>query len=445
MAVIDDQPVRTPMRDHAYNAKLKQVAADSSVPRQINLNQIVSFSDSNDLIRLDHISKDYPVIRSGAGRLRTVFELLTGRAVHDHYRALDDISLTVRRGESWGIIGENGAGKSTLLKIIAGVVKASKGTMAAQGRVSALLELGTGFHPEYSGRDNIFLASALMGWSRTETHAQLNAILRFADIGAHIDQPVKTYSSGMVVRLGFAVATALSPDLLVTDEVLAVGDESFQKKCLRWMEDFRVRGGTFLLCSHSMYHVQSLCQQTMWIHDGKMHMQGESFAVTQAYLAHHEAKNRKNVLAAPPNAESSSPFPMLAALWIEDNSGTCREQFDMSEDFALCGTYQTPEDRPTVLMAGIVRMDGTPVFGTFSNDAGFSANRLAPNVFGFRVNFRRNALLPGMYHLRAHTLDDHGLRMFDTREVSLTIRGKTRDHGFVRLDHEWTPGHQPPT
>ena len=398
---------------------------------------------SNDLIRIENISKDYPIISTGAGRLRTVFELLTGRAVHDYYRAVEDISLRIRRGESWGIIGENGAGKSTLLKIIAGVVKQSQGSIVVYGRVSALLELGTGFHPEYSGRDNIFLASALMGWTRAETHAQLEAILRFADIGTHIDQPVKTYSSGMVVRLGFAVATALSPDLLVTDEVLAVGDESFQKKCMRWMEDFRARGGTLLLCSHSMYHVQSLCQQAMWIHDGKMRMQGESFDVTQAYLAHHEAKSRTEASTVAILPASNAPFPMLVSLWIEDNTGASRELFDMSEDISLCGTYQTPEDQPTVLMAGIVRMDGTPVFGTFSNDAGFSANRLAPRIFGFRVIFRRNVLLPGAYHFRAHTLDDHGLRMFDTREVSITIRGQTRDHGFVRLEHEWTLGHQP--
>ena len=404
----------------------------------------MSLPASENLVQLSGISKDYPIIRTGAGRLQTVFELLTGRAVHDFYRALDDISITVRRGESWGIIGENGAGKSTLLKIVAGVVKASRGTITVHGRISALLELGTGFHPEYSGRDNIFLASALMGWSRAETYAQLDAILSFADIGTHIDQPVKTYSSGMVVRLGFAVATALSPDLLVTDEVLAVGDESFQKKCLRWMEDFRARGGTLLLCTHSMYHVQSLCQQTMWIHDGKMRMKGESFEVTQAYLAYHEAKNRKAVSAATTLPATNAPFAMLVALWLEDNTGAERALFDMSEDVYLCGTYQSPEDRPTVLMAGIVRMDGTPVFGTFSNDANFDANRLAPQRFGFRVIFRRNALLPGMYHLRAHTLDEHGLRMFDTREVVLTIRGQTRDHGFVRLEHEWAAGHDEP-
>ena len=399
---------------------------------------------NDELLRLEHVSKDYPVIRTGAGRIQTVFELLTGRAVHDYYRALEDISITIRRGESWGIIGENGAGKSTLLKIIAGVVKASRGHIVNKGRVSALLELGTGFHPEYSGRENVFLASALMGWSRAETLAQLDTILAFADIGTHIDQPVKTYSSGMVVRLGFAVATSLSPDLLVTDEVLAVGDESFQKKCLRWMEDFRAGGGTLLLCSHSMYHVQSLCQQTMWIHEGKVKLQGESFAVTQAYLGHHEAKNRKEVAAHATVKAANAPYPIFDALWTENQAGAGRTQFDMAEEISLCGTFHSPQDQPTILMAGVVRMDGTPVFGTFSNDAAFHANRLAPQLFAFRVVFNNNALLPGMYQLRAHTLDEHGLRMFDTREITITIRGQTRDHGLVRLNHQWTNGHQQP-
>ena len=260
----------------------------------------MSESATDNLVHIEGIGKDYPIIRTGSGRLRTVLELLSGRAIHEYYRALDDVTLTIPRGESWGIIGENGAGKSTLLKIIAGVVKASRGSLNVQGRVSALLELGTGFHPEYSGRDNIYLASALMGWSRAETRGRIDDILAFADIGAHIEQPVKTYSSGMVVRLGFAVATALSPDLLVTDEVLAVGDESFQKKCLRWMENFRARGGTLLLCSHSMYHIQSLCQKAVWIHAGKVRMKGDAFAVTQAYLAHHEARNRRETSSKRP-------------------------------------------------------------------------------------------------------------------------------------------------
>jgi lipopolysaccharide transport system ATP-binding protein len=393
------------------------------------------------IVSLSNVGKDYPVFRSHASKLKTVFELLMGRAVHSYHRALTGVDLDIQAGESWGIIGENGAGKSTLLKIIAGVVKASRGSLAVQGRVSALLELGTGFHPEYTGRDNIFLASALMGWSTAETRARIDDILAFADIGTHIDQPVKTYSSGMVVRLGFAVATALSPDLLVTDEVLAVGDESFQKKCLRWMENFRARGGTLLLCSHSMYHIQTLCQKALWIHAGRVRQQGEAFAVTQAYLAHHEAKSYRELAAAP--SSSGAPYPLLDAAWTEDAAGCRREDYDMGEDISLCGIFSSPDDQPTVVMVGITRMDGTPVFGTFSNDAGFTSNRLAAGRFGFRVCFTANALLPGRYRLRAHTLDEHGLRMFDTRELLITVRGQTRDHGFVRLDHRWLPGREP--
>ena len=397
-----------------------------------------------EFVRISGIGKDYPIIRTGGSRIQTIFELLTGRAVHDYYRAVDDLSLTIRRGESWGIIGENGAGKSTLLKIIAGVVKASRGTLVVQGRVSALLELGTGFHPEYSGRENIFLASALMGWRHAETLARVEDILAFADIGSHIDQPVKTYSSGMVVRLGFAVATALSPDLLVTDEVLAVGDESFQKKCLRWMENFRARGGTLLLCSHSMYHIQSLCQKTLWIHGGKARMQGETFDVTQAYLAYHETKNRRETeTAAAP--QTGAPYPLLDSIWVEDDAHTARSVFDMGESISFFGTFKNPDDQPTVVMVGVTRIDGTPVFGTSSIDGDFIANRLGPRLFGFQLVFNANTLLPGMYHLRAHTLDEHGLRMFDTRELVITIQGQTRDHGLVRLDHRWLPGRETTT
>lgn len=402
----------------------------------------MSKSASDELVRIEGIGKDYPIIRTGSGRLRTIFELLSGRAVHEYYRAIEDVTLTIPRGESWGIIGENGAGKSTLLKIIAGVVKASRGTIAVHGRVSALLELGTGFHPEYTGRDNIFLASALMGRSRNETRERIDDILAFADIGSHIDQPVKTYSSGMVVRLGFAVATALSPELLVTDEVLAVGDESFQKKCLRWMENFRAQGGTLLLCSHSMYHIQSLCQKALWIHAGRVKSQGEAFAVTQAYLAHHEAKSYRERMPEA-SLNSGTPYPLLEAIWIEDRENRARDIFDMGEDISLCGVFNSPDDQPTVIMVGITRLDGTPVFGTFSNDAGFSANRLTVQRFGFRVAFSAHTLLPGMYRVRAHTLDIHGLRMFDTRELLVTVRGQTRDHGFVRLNHRWLPGSEP--
>ena len=212
------------------------------------------------LIRLDKVEKRYPQI-GGQGQLRLIATLLLGRRPEHAFRALSDISLEIRRGESFGLVGVNGAGKSTLLKIIAGVTKPSSGEMRITGRIGALLELGTGFHPDYTGRENIYLATALMGLSKNQTQEKIDEILAFADIGEFIDHPIKHYSSGMSIRLGFAVATSVRPDVLITDEVLAVGDESFQRKCIRWIEHYLSDGGTLLLCSHVMYHIQKLCRQ----------------------------------------------------------------------------------------------------------------------------------------------------------------------------------------
>src|SRR5256886_14955754 len=202
------------------------------------------------LLNLSAVGKDYAKTDHNVARVRLVVDLLRGRGVTHAFRALDDVSFQLAAGESLGIIGENGAGKSTLLKIIAGVITPTRGRVDVRGRVGALLELGSGFHPEYSGLANIDLAAALLGLTPAEIAAKRDEIVAFADIGEHIHDPIKYYSSGMVVRLGFAVATALKPDILITDEVLSVGDESFQKKAVTWMENYLNGGGTLLLGRH---------------------------------------------------------------------------------------------------------------------------------------------------------------------------------------------------
>ncbi len=391
---------------------------------------------SKTLIALKGVAKEFPILKSGGSRLRTLWDLMTGHAVRDSYRALEGIDLAVKRGESWGFIGENGAGKSTLLKIVAGVIKPSRGSLEVNARITALLELGTGFHPEYTGRENVFLAAALLGWSRADTRLHLDTILEFADIGEHIEQPVKTYSSGMVVRLGFAIATALHPDVLVTDEVLAVGDESFQRKCIRWMEDFRARGGTLLLCSHSMYHIQSLCQKTIWIHDGKMRMQGETYAVTQAYLAYHEEKNSK-ADGNTRHVSLSAAYPYIDELHVLGEAGVECHEFRIGETLTLGGIVNSPEGVAPNLMVGIVRIDGTPIYGTFSNPLEYQPRQLDEKRFAFSFELTNAQLLPGKYRFRAHTLDASSLRLFDTLEREFTIRGETREHGLVRLTHRW--------
>lgn len=387
------------------------------------------------LVDLRGVTKDYPKISTGGDRMRTLAALLFHRRDLPHFRALDAVDLAVRRGESLGIVGENGAGKSTLLKIIAGVVRPTRGEVAVRGRVGALLELGSGFHPEYTGRENIYLSSALMGLSRRQAHAKVGEIVEFADIGPQIDEPIKHYSSGMVVRLGFAVATTLDPELLITDEVLAVGDESFQKKCIAWLEAYLGRGGTLLLCSHSMFHVQTLCRRAVWIHHGAVRMEGASFDVTREYLTYHQEKTQ----AAQPAVRGGGIYPNIASARTEDAEGRPATTFRRGDTIVVQGTAYEPDDRPPVLLFGIVRADGTPVYGSHSNEGAYQPARVAPRQFSFGVRFDAVALLPGKYRLRLHTLD--GLRLFDTFEMDFVVTGETRDYGVVELPHAWIPGH----
>ena len=387
------------------------------------------------LVRLDGVTKDYPKVSTGGDRLRTLASLLFRRGDLPHFRALEDVSLEVLRGHSLGICGENGAGKSTLLKVIAGVVRPTRGSREVKGRVGALLELGSGFHPEYTGRENIYLSSALMGLSRDEVRAKLDSIIEFADIGEHIDEPVKHYSSGMVVRLGFAVATSFAPDILITDEVLAVGDESFQKKCIAWVERYLAEGGTLLFCSHSMFHIQTLCQSALWLHHGRVKMYGPAFDVTREYLAYHQEKSAKEKAAG--RASQSSGIPLIVDGWTENSNGSRTGTFRRGEALVLRGIASEPDDRPPVILFGIVRADGTAVYGSHSNERGYLPARVEPKRFGFAVRFDELALLPGKYTLRIHALDPEGLRMCDTYERDFVVTGETRDYGVVELEHEW--------
>ncbi len=203
---------------------------------------------------------------------------------HDRFSALKDVSFDVRQGEIVGIIGRNGAGKSTLLKIISRVTAPTSGTIKIKGRVASLLEVGTGFHPELTGRENIFLNGAILGMHKGEIKQKFDEIVKFAEIDQFIDTPVKRYSSGMYVRLAFAVAAHLEPEILIIDEVLAVGDAEFQKKCLGKMKDVSKTGRTILFVSHDMNAIRNLCQRTIWLKDGRIHQSGDVYEITSAYL-----------------------------------------------------------------------------------------------------------------------------------------------------------------
>ena len=209
---------------------------------------------------------------------------LQRRLQYRNFWALNDVSIKIQKGEFFGIVGRNGAGKSTLLKVMARVIKPTLGRVVMLGRTAPLLELGAGFHPELTGRENIFLNGALLGLSRREMVSRFDEVIAFSEIDEFIDAPLRTYSTGMVARLGFSVATSLRPDIMLVDEVLSVGDSQFQEKCLARMSAFQEQGTTIVLVTHSMGRVEAFCERAIWLDGGVIRAQGASSSVVNQYL-----------------------------------------------------------------------------------------------------------------------------------------------------------------
>lgn len=237
-------------------------------------------------IEFKNVTKRYPLyhhIGSGIKELifnpRRALSLLSGRS----YLAIEDISFQVQKGESVALIGRNGAGKSTSLGLVAGVMKPSSGSVSVVGRVASMLELGGGFHPELTGRENIRLNATLLGLRRKELKQRLDKIIEFSELGEFIDEPIRVYSSGMLAKLGFSVITQVDPDILIIDEVLAVGDIAFQRKCLKTINEFKKKGVTILFVSHNLEDVEKICDKVIWIENHKMREMGDAHSVISQY------------------------------------------------------------------------------------------------------------------------------------------------------------------
>ena len=288
-------------------------------------------------IEIDHVTKVYR--RHGHRRQFATLKsaLLTGSLVKhlrpdESFRALSDVSLRVPAGVSYGVIGRNGSGKSTLLKLVAGITKPTSGVVRVNGRVSALIELGAGFHPEISGRENVFINGVMLGLTRREVTEAFDRIVEFAELEDFIDAPVKTYSSGMYMRLGFAVAVHVNPDILLVDEVLAVGDEGFSLKCLDKFAEFKRRGKTILLVTHGLSMVERFCDEAVWLEAGQNRTTGDPKRVVQRYLADVEHSEDQHLAAedaraqqtpvtrAPPDTVSEAVVPDAAPADPEANA-----------------------------------------------------------------------------------------------------------------------------
>lgn len=233
-------------------------------------------------VRVDHVSKSFRLYHERNQSLKSA--IMRGRtSVHEDFWALDDVTFDVPTGSTFGLIGSNGSGKSTLLKCLAKIYFPNKGEITPFGRIAAMLEVGSGFHTELSGRENIFLNGSILGMTKKEVTSKFDEIVEFSGVEQFIDQPVKNYSSGMYVRLGFAIAINVDPDILVVDEVLAVGDAEFQEKCLQKFRDFRTAGKTVILVSHDMGSISTMCDQAAWLRNGQLVVAGPADSTIKAY------------------------------------------------------------------------------------------------------------------------------------------------------------------
>jgi len=249
--------------------------------------------NSNSAVEVQNVTKNYIIRHQKSPSLKD--RLLKGRDTFEEFLAVDDVSFAVEHSETFGIIGSNGSGKSTLLKLIAKVLRPTSGEVIVNGTVSALLELGAGFHQDLTGRENIYLNASILGMKKKEINKKFNDIVEFSELARFIDMPVKSYSSGMYMRLGFSIAVNVNPDILLVDEVLAVGDQAFQSKCYKVIYDFVRRGKTIIIVSHDLETISDLCKRVIFLKNGKIELMGDSIQVVSKYRAHVEELERVRI------------------------------------------------------------------------------------------------------------------------------------------------------
>jgi ABC-type polysaccharide/polyol phosphate transport system ATPase subunit len=388
------------------------------------------------LIAAQGLTKVYPTYPSPWDRL---WEALTRRPRHRLFHALSDVSFTLPRGEGLAVIGENGAGKSTLLKILAGITAPTTGTAKVDGRVAAILELGSGFHPELTGRQNIVLNAAMLGLSDAEVRAATPHIIEFSELGEHIDQPVKFYSTGMAMRLGFSIATQVDPDVLIIDEALSVGDGYFQKKCMDRIVDFLEGGGTLLFCSHAMYYVSAFCKRALWLRDGCTAALGPAEAVIREYETYLLAKSAAQIEPEPIPPPTSRPARLEVVRPIDRGASGSPGQFRHRDPWGLEVEWTAEDERHGFHLAvGIDRADGVQVVAMSSFHDG-----LEP--FRDRTRYRVELLVPelpllsGSFHLQVFLLDEAALHVYDQRRLRRALEVEAAGYavGLIETPHRW--------
>ena len=411
-------------------------------------------------IVFQNVSKQFDLGRGRSRSFQDLFLRLLGNKTttdEDSFWALRDVSFEVGPGETLGIVGENGAGKSTILKLIARILEPDAGQVRTNGRLASLLELGAGFHPDLTGRENVYLYGSILGLSRREMRTRFDQIVDFSEVHRFIDVPLKHYSSGMQVRLGFAVAASLDPDVLLVDEVLAVGDEVFQQKCLGRIAAFQRAGKTIVFVSHSLDLVRRLCTRALWLEDGLLVADGAPQEVAERYRARTWERESARLV----EEQTLRPGEVAASIGDTAGRGDAENRWGTGEITIESVSLRGPKGEPTYLVRtgepvtieisyeqhievpsrvfgiAIHRADGLWCYGTNTDIEGIAVETLAPQGT-LRIAFPHLDLLEGSYTLDAAVHHENG-RAYDYHSPALRfeVRSETRDAGVFRPVHRW--------
>jgi lipopolysaccharide transport system ATP-binding protein len=406
-------------------------------------------------IRVENISKKYILRHQTGGRSRYValrdvlahkakslFQRSRADASREEFWALKDVSFEIKQGEAVGIIGRNGAGKSTLLKLLSRITKPTKGRIEIEGRVASLLEVGTGFHPELTGRENIFLNGAILGMHRAEIRKKFDEIVAFAEVEKFLDTPVKHFSSGMYMRLAFAVAAHLEPEILVVDEVLAVGDAAFQKKCLGKMNDVSQSGRTILFVSHNMEAITRLCAKCIYLVKGGLKMQGETRQVIKAYSEHSKQTSGDVDLTQMPRrfeGNGAAKLLRLRSIQNENIAAWCYE-YGTPLEFAVEFSVDRAIEEPEIGYA-IFSLTGTELIGSTTYQER-PLDRLLPGRYTMQITIPNFCLNPGTYALAlgiaaSGRSADH---ILEAAQIEIIPSKQSIEKGLHKIWAPFTPG-----
>jgi ABC-type polysaccharide/polyol phosphate transport system ATPase subunit len=394
---------------------------------------------SDSVVRAEGVWKRFRLYHERNQSLKAAV-MRRGRAKYEDFWALKDVSFEVKPGTTFALVGHNGSGKSTMLKCLARILECDKGATSIDGKMSALLELGAGFHPELSGRENVYLNGSILGLSKKQVDARFDDIVGFAGLERFIDSPVKNYSSGMYVRLGFSVAINVDPDVLLIDEVLAVGDEEFQRKCLERVADLREAGKTIVVVTHSLMTVRSLCDEAVWLENGEMKAYGKADEVADAYLGKVQVEKQAEEEADP---ESKWTKVRITRLELLDDRGgpTRRVRTGETVTFRLYYEADEPVTNP-VFSFSLYTPGGVLVSGPNTLEARVSVDKIEGSGM-VDMTVDRLLLLLGDYDLSAECVNDTVTHSYDRRhrDLRFMVRPGTPHEtygGLVSLDGRWT-------